>query len=59
MIPFLGQSNNYKDERSKKRVGTIHFESEAKKGVISSYMILDHEGLVKSIDELETEISTW
>ncbi|AJV21136.1 Bcp1p [Saccharomyces cerevisiae YJM1615] len=49
----------HEEDRFFEKYAKIHFESEAKKGVISSYMILDHEGLVKSIDELETEISTW
>ncbi|EJS42229.1 bcp1p [Saccharomyces arboricola H-6] len=49
----------HEEDRFFEKHAKIHFESEARKGVISSYMILDHEGLVKSIDELETEISTW
>ena len=49
----------HEEDRFFEKHAKIHFESEARKGVISSYMILDHEGLVKSINELETEISSW
>ncbi|CAI4038219.1 hypothetical protein SMKI_04G5600 [Saccharomyces mikatae IFO 1815] len=49
----------HEEDRFFEKHAKIHFESEARKGVINSYMILDHEGLVKSINELESEISTW
>ncbi|EHN02989.1 Bcp1p [Saccharomyces cerevisiae x Saccharomyces kudriavzevii VIN7] len=49
----------HEEDRFFEKHAKIHFESEAKRGVISSYMILDHEGLVKGINELESEISTW
>ncbi|SCW02279.1 LAFE_0F02938g1_1 [Lachancea fermentati] len=37
----------------------LHFESESRKGVISSYIIIDHDGLKKSIDSFEKEVATW
>ncbi|CCH58448.1 hypothetical protein TBLA_0A06560 [Henningerozyma blattae CBS 6284] len=53
-IDYFHEEDRFFEKHSK-----IHFQSEAKKGVIASYIMIDHEGLVKSIDEFEKEIASW
>lgn len=49
----------HEEDRFFEKHAKIHFQSEAKKGIISNYIVIDHEGLLKGISELEQEISTW
>ncbi|KAL3235088.1 Protein BCP1 [Nakaseomyces bracarensis] len=49
----------HEEDRFFEKHAKIHFDGEAKKGLVSTYIILDHDSLVKSIDELEQEITTW
>ncbi|CCD23589.1 protein-transporting protein BCP1 NDAI_0B05560 [Naumovozyma dairenensis CBS 421] len=49
----------HEEDRFFEKHAKVHFESESRKGIISSYMVMDHDGLVKSISELEQEIATW
>lgn len=46
------------DRFFEKHVKIMH-SSEPRKGLINTYMILDHEGLVMSIKELENEMQNW
>ncbi|CAL9730785.1 protein Bcp1p [Monosporozyma unispora] len=49
----------HEEDRFFEKHAKIHFQSDAKKGIISSYMIMTHDGLIKAINELEQEISSW
>ncbi|EDO18115.1 hypothetical protein Kpol_1031p19 [Vanderwaltozyma polyspora DSM 70294] len=49
----------HEEDRFFEKYAKLHVDSEARKGIISSYMVMDHQGLIKSIDELEEEISKW
>lgn len=49
----------HEEDRFFEKHAKIHFDGEAKKGLVSTYIIIDHENLVKSIDELEQEITNW
>lgn len=37
----------------------LKFQSDPRKGIINSYIVLDHSSLLKSIQDLEQEIHTW
>lgn len=49
----------HEEDRFFEKHAKIHFQTEARKGIISSYMVLTHEGLTAGIKDLETEISQW
>lgn len=49
----------HEEDRFFEKHAKIHFQSDAKKGIISSYMIMTHDGLIKAINELEQEIASW
>lgn len=49
----------HEEDRFFEKYAKIHFETEAKKGIISSYMVLTHEGLISGIEDLENEIAQW
>lgn len=49
----------HEEDRFFEKHAKIHFQSDAKKGIINSYMVMTHEGLTKSINELEQEIVNW
>ncbi|QLG72047.1 hypothetical protein HG535_0C04010 [Zygotorulaspora mrakii] len=47
------------EDRHFEKNAKLKFQSEPRKGIINSYIILDHASLIKSIHELEQEIQTW
>lgn len=49
----------HEEDRFFEKYAKIHFQSDAKKGIISSYMVLSHEGLTAGINDLEQEIAQW
>ncbi|KAK5960998.1 protein-transporting protein BCP1 PWA37_001522 [Arxiozyma heterogenica] len=49
----------HEEDRFFEKYAKIHFETEARKGIISSYMVLTHEGLISGIEDLENEIAQW
>lgn len=49
----------HEEDRFLEKYSKVHFDSEARKGVINSYIVIDHENLVKAIAELEQAVSTW
>lgn len=49
----------HEEDRFFEKYAKIHFETEARKGIINSYMVLTHEGLVSGIEDLENEIAQW
>ncbi|SMN19682.1 similar to Saccharomyces cerevisiae YDR361C BCP1 Essential protein involved in nuclear export of Mss4p [Maudiozyma saulgeensis] len=49
----------HEEDRFLEKYAKIQFQSEARKGVISTYMVLDHEGLMNGIADLEAEIANW
>lgn len=49
----------HEEDRFFEKYAKIKFDSESRKGVISSCIVIDHDGLVKSIQELEKAIATW
>ncbi|CAB4253764.1 similar to Saccharomyces cerevisiae YDR361C BCP1 Essential protein involved in nuclear export of Mss4p [Maudiozyma barnettii] len=49
----------HEEDRFLEKYAKVQFQSDARKGVISTYMILDHDGLMNGIADLETEISQW
>lgn len=49
----------HEEDRFFEKHAKIHFEAPAQKGIIRLYMVMDHAGLTKSIEELEAEIATW
>lgn len=66
--------NNTKGKRTKKatqidyfhpedqfleKYAKINFDGKSNKGIIPSYIIIDHAGLVKAIDDLDAAIATW
>lgn len=53
-VDYFHVEDGFLEKRAK-----IQFSSQPRKGVISSYTIIDHQGLVDSINELEEAISTW
>lgn len=53
-LDFFHPEDRYFEKYSK-----FHHDSSVKKGIVNSYTIVDHQGLVKSIQDLEQEIQTW
>lgn len=53
-VDYFHAEDRYLEKNAK-----IQFDSEPRKGVINSYIVIDHQGLVKSINDLEQEINTW
>lgn len=53
-VDYFHEEDRFFEKRAK-----VYFNSEARKGLISSYVVLDHDGLTTSIDELEAAIATW
>ena len=49
----------HEEDRFFEKLAKIHFETDSQKGLIRSFMVLDHEGLVEGINELEREMSKW
>ena len=49
----------HEEDRFFEKVAKVHVDSESRKGLITSYMVLDHAGLVKSIQDLDAAIKTW
>lgn len=49
----------HEEDRFFEKHAKVHFDGESKKGLIASYIIIDHDSLVKSINEFEQEVSTW
>lgn len=49
----------HEEDRFLEKYAKIKFDLPAFKGVIPSFLVLDHAGLVKGIQDLETEISSW
>ncbi|CCF58548.1 hypothetical protein KAFR_0E03970 [Kazachstania africana CBS 2517] len=49
----------HEEDRFFERNAKLHFQSPAKKGIISTYTVMDHDGLLKSLTELEEEIAKW
>ena len=49
----------HEEDRFFEKYAKVHFDSETRKGLVNSYVILDHDGLTKSINELEAAIATW
>lgn len=49
----------HEEDRFFEKYAKIHFETEARKGIINSYMVLTHEGLISGIEDLENEIAQW
>lgn len=49
----------HEEDRFFEKHAKIHFQSDAKKGIINAYMVMTHDGLTKSINELEQEITNW
>lgn len=47
------------EDRYFEKYAKIKCESQPKKGIISSYVVLDHQGIIDSINELEQEIASW
>lgn len=49
----------HEEDRFLEKYAKIKFDLPSFKGVIPSFLIMDHEGLVKGIQDLENEIATW
>lgn len=49
----------HEEDRFFEKVAKVHVDSESRKGLITSYMVLDHASLVKSIQDLDAAIKTW
>ncbi|CUS21800.1 LAQU0S04e01068g1_1 [Lachancea quebecensis] len=49
----------HEEDRFLERNAHIHFDSESRKGLISSYVVIDHDSLIKSIKDVEAEIKNW
>ncbi|SCV06124.1 LANO_0H22628g1_1 [Lachancea nothofagi CBS 11611] len=49
----------HEEDRFLERNAKIHFDSESRKGLVSSYVIIEHASLVKSIQEVASEVATW
>lgn len=49
----------HEEDRFLEKLAKVHVDSEARKGLITSYMVLDHAGLIKSIEDLDAAIKTW
>ncbi|KAG0664564.1 Mss4p nuclear export [Maudiozyma exigua] len=49
----------HEEDRFFEKYVKIQFQSDARKGVISTYMILNHEGLMNGIADFEAEIARW
>lgn len=49
----------HEEDRFFERNADIQVASESRKGLISSYVVIGHDALVKSIKEVEAEIQTW
>lgn len=49
----------HEEDRFFEKHAKIQFQSEPKKGIISTYMVIDHNGLVNGINDLEAEIANW
>ncbi|SCU79774.1 LADA_0B03070g1_1 [Lachancea dasiensis] len=49
----------HEEDRFFERHAKIHFDSESRKGLISSYVVIDHASLVKSIEEVTEEVASW
>lgn len=47
------------EDRYLEKYAKFRHDSPVRKGVINSYTIVDHQGLVKSINDLEQEIASW
>lgn len=49
----------HEEDKFFEKYAKIKCDSESKKGLILSFLVIDHDHLVKSIDELEAAIATW
>ncbi|AMD19179.1 HBR278Cp [Eremothecium sinecaudum] len=49
----------HEEDRYLEKNAEIHIETGAKKGIIASYIVIDHDGLVKAIQELQDNIASW
>ncbi|CEP60674.1 protein-transporting protein BCP1 LALA0_S01e16380g [Lachancea lanzarotensis] len=49
----------HEEDRFFERNAKIHFDSESRKGLISTYVVIDHSSLLKSIEEVTTLVATW
>ncbi|QLQ80730.1 hypothetical protein HG537_0E00830 [Torulaspora globosa] len=53
-IDYFHAEDRYLEKHAK-----IKCESQPNRGIINSYVVVDHQGLVDSINELEQEIASW
>lgn len=53
-IDFFHPEDRFLEKHAK-----FQHDSPVRKGIVNSYMIVDHQGLVKSIQELEEDIASW
>lgn len=49
----------HEEDRFFEKYAQVQFQTDARKGVISTYMIISHDGLVYAIQDLEKEIAKW
>ncbi|AAS52926.1 AER245Cp [Eremothecium gossypii ATCC 10895] len=49
----------HEEDRHMEKYAKICFQGPTRKGVVPLYMVLDHEGLVRSIGDLEQAIASW
>ncbi|CCE64378.1 hypothetical protein TPHA_0H01720 [Tetrapisispora phaffii CBS 4417] len=49
----------HEEDRFFEKYSQIHFDSESRKGIISTYIVINHENLLKAINEFETEVAKW
>lgn len=47
------------EDRFLEKHAKIKCDSPARKGLITSYMVVDHQGLIDTISDLEQEIASW
>lgn len=53
-IDYFHPEDRYLEKHAK-----IKCESQSNRGIITSYILVEHQGLVDSINELEQEIASW
>ncbi|CDO95065.1 unnamed protein product [Kluyveromyces dobzhanskii CBS 2104] len=49
----------HEEDRFFEKAAKVHVDTASRKGLIVTFMVLDHAGLVKSIEDLDTAIKTW
>ncbi|AET40260.1 protein-transporting protein BCP1 Ecym_5518 [Eremothecium cymbalariae DBVPG len=53
-VDYFHEEDRFLEKHSK-----IHFQGPVRKGVLPSYIVIDHDSLMRSIQELEEAIAQW